>query len=84
MKKRVIGLLLALVLLMSLLSAGAMASGGEGGCTSAVNCFALYTLMSVPFIFIALFYLPFLLSVTICASTLDTVLLATSSPSMYV
>lgn len=30
MKKRVIGLLLALVLLMSLLPAGAMASGGEG------------------------------------------------------
>ena len=30
MKKRVIGLLLALVLLMSLLPAGTMASGGEG------------------------------------------------------
>lgn len=30
MKKRVIGLLLALVLLMSLLPAAAMASGGEG------------------------------------------------------
>ena len=56
----------------------------EGGCTSAVNCFASYFLMSIPFIFIALFYLPFRLFVTISASTFDTVLLAISSPSMYV
>ena len=62
-----------------------------GKCAACIVCPMLsvyliyaYFLMSIPFIFIALFYLPFRLFVTISASTFDTVLLAISSPSMYV